>query len=149
MAIVPDLTATVQAIPDFHGRVQGAAALSALMAQGQAPQVTPAAFVLPLGLRGGAADAVTGLFRQQVAWTSGVVVCVRVAGDVTGAKATEVLVPLIEAVILAIAGTDVLGPQGTAIGVWRVSRGELLSLSAGLLVYQLDFAIDDQLRIAR
>ena len=149
MAIVPDLTTVVQAIPDFHGRVQGAAALSALMSAGQAPQTTPAAFVLPLGLRGGAADAVTGLFRQQLAWSSGVVICVRVAGDVTGVKANEVLVPLIEAVILAIAGTDAIGPHDEAIGVWRVSRGELLSLSAGLLVFQLDFTIDDQLRILR
>jgi hypothetical protein len=149
MAIVPDLTGVVQAIPELHGRVQGVAALSALMTAGQVPQVTPAGFVLPLGLRGGSADAVTGMFRQQIAWTSGVVLVVRVAGDVTGAKANDILEPLIEAVILAIAGTDARGPDEAAIGVWRLSRGELLSLSAGVLIYQLDFAIDDQLRIAR
>ncbi len=36
-----------------------------------------------------------------------------------------------------------------AVGVYRLSRGELVSLSAGTLTYQLDFAIEDQLRIVR
>ena len=36
-------------------------------------------------------------------------------------------------------------PTGT--GAYRLAKGELVSLQAGLLQYQLDFILDDQLRI--
>ncbi|PZU56094.1 MAG: hypothetical protein DI547_17285, partial [Sphingobium sp.] len=84
------------------GRIEPAARLSDMMARNQLPQVTPAAFVLPLGLRGGRADAAAGLFRQALTETLGVVLFVRSAGDATGARATEQLVPLRNAVIRRI-----------------------------------------------
>jgi hypothetical protein len=140
-----DLDPLVATVPALAGRVHSAAKLSELMRNNALPQVCPAAFVLPLGLRGGRADVVTGLFRQEIEWLEGVLLVVRAAGDATGARAKAELRPLIRAVIMAIAGTA--GPDD--FGTWVVRKGELASLFAGTLTYQLDFAIDDQLRIAR
>ena len=50
---------------------------------------------------------------------------------------------LIHAVLLAVAGW---GPD-EAVGVFELARGSLIHNRDGVLVYQLDFAIDDQLRI--
>lgn len=136
-------------IADLGGRIQPGASLSDLMARNQAPQVCPAAFVLPLGIRGGAVEAMSGLFKQDIAETLGIVLFLRSAGDATGGKMTDALVPLRNAVIRAIVGW---APQsdwlaGETVGEYRLARGELISLSTGLLTYQIDFSLNDQLRI--
>ncbi|MEE2916659.1 MAG: hypothetical protein VYB32_06250 [Pseudomonadota bacterium] len=143
-----DLEPLLATVPVLAGRIHGAAKLSELMRNNALPQVCPAAFVLPLGLRGGRADAVTGLFRQEIEWLEGVLLVVRAAGDATGARAKAELRPLIDAVIHAIAGAAGSGGPDD-FGTWVLRKGELVSLSAGTLTYQIDFAIDDQLRIAR
>lgn len=136
-------------ITELGRRISPAASLSDLMQRRQAPQVTPAAFVLPLGLRGGRADAVTGLYRQDLSEMLGVVLFIRSAGDATGAKAADQLTPLRNLVIRRIVGwappSDWLADD--TVGVFTLSRGQLISMSDGLLTYQLDFAVDDQLRI--
>tara|TARA_R110000868_G_scaffold230335_6_gene483493 strand:+ start:10743 stop:11195 length:453 start_codon:yes stop_codon:yes gene_type:complete len=137
-------------VTDLSGRIEPGAKLSEMIARNQMPQNTPAAFVLPLGLRGGRSEAATGIFRQTISDTLGIVLVVRSAGDATGAKASDRLTPLRNDVIRCICGwappSDWL--SGETIGVFTLSRGELISLSAGTLIYQLDFAIDDQLRIS-
>ena len=50
---------------------------------------------------------------------------------------------LIQAVLQAVAGW---GPD-ESVGVFELARGSLIHNRDGRLVYQLDFAIDDQLRI--
>lgn len=130
-------------VPELDGRIEEAASLATLMQRNQLPQVTPAAFLLPLGLRGGLADTMAGMFRQGLERVMGVVLIFRSVGDAIGAKAFDRLSPLIDAVISTFAGW---GPEG-AIGVFRLGRGELLSMQAGTIVYQLDFILDDQLRI--
>ncbi|WP_242095496.1 hypothetical protein [Sphingomonas sp. CROZ-RG-20F-R02-07] len=135
----------LEAIPALAGRIQGAAKLAQLTQAGAAVQANTAAFVLPLGLRGGKADAVSGMFRQSIDRLVGVVLMVRNLGDATGEKAFAELDPMIEAVIEALAGWA----PDEAIGVYVLARGELVSISAGTITYQLDFALDDQLRIAR
>jgi hypothetical protein len=135
----------LEAISALAGRVHGAARLAQLTERGAQAQASTAAFVLPLGLRGGSADAVTGMFRQALDRLVGVVLMVRNVGDATGAAAQAELEPLIEAVIGAIAGWA----PDEAIGVYKLARGELVSIAAGTVTYQLDFALDDQLRIAR
>ncbi len=145
MATINDRLAMVAPL---QGRIQTAAKFSSLMAAQQlatAAQAGPAAFVLPTGLRGGQGEVATGLFRQAVEWMIGVVLVVRAAGDATGADGVVQIGPLIDAVIGVVAGW---GPD-EAIGVYRVVRGELLSMAGGTLIYQLDFSIDDQLRITR
>lgn len=136
-------------VAELANRISPAASLSELMQRGQAPQVCPAAFILPAGIRGGAADAVTGMFTQDVSETLGIVLFLRAAGDATGGKAADQLVPLRNAIIARIVGW---APQsdwlaGETVGVFRLERGTLISLSAGLLTYQIDFTLDDQLRI--
>lgn len=133
-------------IPEFGGRIHDAARLSSLMERGTLAQVAPAAFVLPLGLVGGNADAAAGMFRQQVEWREGVLIVVRSVGDPTGAAQLIQLAPLIRKVIDAVAGRS---PDEGAFGVYTLLKGELVSLGGGALSYQLDFAIDDQLRIPR
>lgn len=135
----------LKTIPALANRVFGAARLAELLKQGAVPQATPVAFVIPLGLRGVSPDAVSGLFRQGLQRLVGVVLVVRNVGDGTGEKALVELDPLIEAVIDLLAGWA----PDEAFGVFTLARGELVSIEAGTIIYQLDFAIDDQLRIAR
>ncbi len=135
----------LEAIPVLAGRVQGALKLGELTKAGASIQANVAAFVLPLGLRGGAGSAATGLFRQSIDRLVGVVLMVRNLGDATGSKAGAEMETLIEDVIGAIAGWS----PDEAVGVYVVARGELVSISAGTVTYQLDFSLEDQLRIAR
>lgn len=145
---MPTLLPLAQAIEGLDGRVQDAADFSEMMKNNRLPQVCPAGFVLPMGLRGGSVDAVTGMYRQNVAWHEGVVLVVRSSDDATGAKSKKQLRPLIIATIGAVAGAPATA-DGDDFGVWRLVKGELLSLAGGGLIYQLDFAIDDQVRIPR
>lgn len=143
------VSARMKDIVELTGRIRPAANLSDLMARGQAPQVCPAAFVLPLGLRGGSFNAMANLIVQDIVETIGIVLFVRSAGDATGSRMVDQLTPLRAAVIRAIVGWSPPSEwlDDEAVGVFRLGRGELVSLSAGLLVYQLDFTFDDQLRI--
>lgn len=131
------------------GRIEPAASLSDLMARNQLPQVTPAAFVLPLALRGGRADAAANLYRQQLVEMLGIVLILRTAGDATGGRGTDRLTSLRNDVIRRIVGWSPPSHwrDDEAIGVFTFARGELVSLSTGALVYQIDFALEDQLRI--
>ena len=79
----------------------------------------------------------------MVAESVGVVLFLR-GHDQTGARALSNLRPFIGTVINAIAGWQ---PSGE-IGVFQLSRGALVDINGGLLSYQLDFSINDQLRIA-
>lgn len=136
-------------IVELTGRIHPGASLSELMARNLAPQVCPAAFVLPLGIRGGSFNAMANLIVQDFAETLGIVLFLRSAGDATGARLADQLTPLRNAVIRKIVGWAPQSdwPDGETVGVFRLGRGALVSLSGGLLVYQLEFTLDDQLRI--
>ncbi len=143
MIAVADIIARLNAaVPGLQGRIQGAGEFSALMKSNALPQVTPAAFVVPTGLMGSAGDAITGAFTQPIERMFGVIVVLR-AADRTGARAIDPLDTLIDETLAAIVGWA----PGNAVGVFRLVRGNLVSLSAGTIVYQLDFALPDQLRI--
>lgn len=126
------------------GRVKPAADLTELVRTGALPQSSVAAFVLPIGLRARTeGDAMAGAFTQMTDDIFGVVLIVRAAGDATGARALPTIDELVRAVIQAVCGW---GPE-EAIGVFRLARGQLLSVDAGSVQYQLDFAISDQIRV--
>lgn len=129
-------------VPDLSSRVEGALNLADLMAQNGLPQVTPAANVLSVGLQGGQPDAASGLFRQSFDEVFGVILTFR-NNTPTGKKAFERVEEIKRAVIEAVAGWS---PED-AFGVFRLTRGTVINFSAGTLVYQIDFAIGDQLRI--
>lgn len=125
------------------GRVREAGDLAQLVRGGVIPPTPTSAFVVPLGLRARSeGDAGTGYFIQATDETVGVVLVVRAAGDARGDKALPGLGTLIDALVAAIAGWA----PGDQIGVFRLSRGALLSAGDGMVVYQLDFSISDQVR---
>lgn len=129
-------------VSDLSGRVEGAADFAELMRRNALPQATPAAHVLPLGLQGGQANTAAGAFVQDLRETIGVMLTFR-TNDRTGSAALAKVRVHIQAVIDAICGW---APSGET-GVFALTRGSLINMSAGTLVYQLEFTITDQVRI--
>lgn len=129
-------------VPDLANRVEGAAEFATLRQKKRLPQITPAAHVLPLGFTGGRADAAAGAFTQMIEEVIGVVISVRSA-TATGARDLPAINALIKAIVAAIAGWSV----ADEVGVFRVLRGQLIGIEDGTIIYQIDFAISDQLRI--
>jgi hypothetical protein len=141
--LVDDIIERLDDVTGLTGRVEGAAELSALVKSGNLPQQTPAAFVLPLGLRGGQWEVSTGIFRQAYEETVSIVLVLESPSDATGAKALPEINDLIWGIVEKIAGWA----PAEAVSVFRLVRGALVSMSAGTLIYQLDFALQNQLRI--
>jgi hypothetical protein len=129
-------------VPELTGRIEGAANFTELMRSNALPQVTPAAHVLPLGLIGAQGEAGAGYYTQNFEQVIGVLITLRTLGA-TGAGGLVQIDQLVMDIINAVAGW---GPE-TAVGVFRLVRGQLVSMSAGTMVYQIDFSILDQLRI--
>lgn len=130
-------------VTDLAGRLGYAGEFTSLIESNSMPQITPAGFVLPGMLSGGPADAATGIFRQNFRETVIVVLVVRVAGDVLGDGGVDELTPIIRGVVEAVCGW---GPPD-APGVFVLGSGELVGSKDGCAIYQLDFNLDDQLRI--
>lgn len=129
-------------VSDLSGRIEGAVQFADLMRRKALPQVTPAAYVLPLGLRGGRPEASAGAFLQDFDEMIAVMLVLR-SHDRTGGRKLPELDDLITATVNAICGW---GPA-TAPGVFVLGRGSIVSMNAGTIVYQLEFALSDQLRI--
>lgn len=137
----------------LSGRVESALDLSEMMRRKALPNYTPAAFVLPNGLSGGAAQSSENAFLQMADELVSVVLVQRTAGDVRGSKGQAPLQTLVWAVVLNLCGWEP-EPAGNEdesgsdpIGVLALRRGRLISLDAGTVFYQLDFAISLQLRV--
>ncbi|WP_163266455.1 phage tail terminator protein [Chelativorans alearense] len=148
--LVADLQARIEAeVPQLSGRVQTAAELSELVRRKALPQASPFAFVLPLGLRPqSSGDAAAGAFTQAVEEAYAVVIFARAAGDVTGGKALPTIDEVLWAVVNGVCGWGPDSSTGSeAIGVFHLSRGQLLSAEAGAVIYQLDFGLLSQVRI--
>lgn len=144
MTLVADVkTRIASAVADLSGRVEEAAELAALVRDGALPQRSPAAFVLPLGLDGREPGSVAGLFRQNVDETIAVVLVLQALGDPKAQRALTELATLIDQVVNAVCGFQ---PAG-AIAPLQLRRGRLVSVSAGTIIYQIDFALPKQLRI--
>lgn len=142
MLVRPVMDRLDGAVPDLSGRIEGAASLTALVKANALPPVTPAAHVVPLGLRGHEPAAVSGLYRQVVDESVSVLLTVRSydrVGD-AGLDPVDALVPQIIAALCGWQADGTLGPL-------RLVRGGVASLTAGALVYQLDFSAPTQLRI--
>ena len=130
-------------VPELQHRVEGAAHLAQLMAQNNLPQNTPAANVIASGISGGAPDVGAGLFRQPYDETVTVYLTFRnVQGP--GGNVLDLFDQVKWAVIEALCGW---APAGV-IGVFRLVRGQVENMATGTLLYRIDFAIGDQLRIA-
>ncbi|ETD86710.1 phage tail terminator protein [Rhodobacter capsulatus] len=143
MAEVDDITARLkERVPGLGGRAWGAAEFGALTATGQLPQVTPAAHVIPTGIKAGPTAPRTGAYVQSIDRLYSVVLTVK-AGDASGARALPVIGSLIDAIIVALAGWD----WGGRVGVMTFRGYTLARAVGGAFVYDISFSITDQLRI--
>jgi len=142
MSLLQDFKTRLSTVAGFAG-IEEAADLAALMKAGTLPQKSPWGFVLPAGFTGGAADAMTGLFRQPYEPVISVVIVVRTIDDPKARKALATIDGLVEASLTRICGW---APE-SAIGVFRAMRGRLVDVTASGVFYQIDFALQDQLRI--
>ncbi|MDX8354355.1 hypothetical protein [Cognatiyoonia sp. IB215182] len=125
-------------------RVEGAADFTNLVATRKASSYSTIAHVIPLTLRGGAADAATGMFRQSFDRSVSVILSIR-SNDRNGRAALTNLEDNLFAIINAIVGWA----PNDEVGVFRLVGGRVVSMAQGLFIYQIDFSIQDQLRIAQ
>lgn len=141
--IIPAVVARLQAAGLFGGRIDLAGNLAALMKTGQPMQPVLRAHVLPADLAGREVHSATGGFIQSL--DRGVSVLITLpAFDGTGAAGMPDIEALIASTVGALCGW---APPDTP-GVFRLRQGRLLSLTGGVILYQLDFTISDQLRIS-
>ena len=132
-----------------HGRVggrvrqvEGAAELTAQLAAQNAPPAGVTAFIVPSGLRGGSASASSNTFVQNIEEVVSVVLIMGHA-DRTGGKALPRLDECIDQVLAAICGW---APDG-CVGVFRLTRAATFDFQPTRVAYQIEFAVEDQLRI--
>lgn len=143
MSLITDFVTRMGNVAGLAG-VEEAADLAALIKAGTLPQRSPWSFVLPLGFAGGDADVAAGLYRQPYMPVIGVVLIVQSVDDPKARKALASIDALIDAVLGQICGWAPVA----AIGVFRASRGRLVDVSKAGVFYQIDFTLQDQLRIA-
>ncbi|UFZ05458.1 hypothetical protein LQG66_03840 [Bradyrhizobium ontarionense] len=142
--LVDNVSTRIDAVvPALKDRIEGIADLAALIAAGALPQREVAAFVVPVGFDDRGGESATSVHTQVLEESIAVILCVKALGDAKARRALPTIEQLTGAVIAAVAGW---APDDVA-GVFRVVRGRLLSAEKGLVLYQLDFALLDQLRI--
>jgi hypothetical protein len=129
----------------LNGGIEFIAELQALLAENGMPQRDVSAFVIPLGFDDRGGESVAGMHTQMLADVVGVILCQKARGDLKGQKGLVRIEPLINAVVDAVAGWA----PGNTVGVFNVKRGRLAPGGQGIIVYQIDFELMDQLRIAR
>lgn len=139
--LAPLVVDQLKAAALFGGRVEFAASLAAILANRDAVDLTLRAHVIPALLIGRTADAMVGTFVQAI--ERGITVLITMPSFAVKAEADgNRIEDLVIATIAAIAGW---GPENTP-GVFRLAQGQLLSMTKGVTLYQIDFVISDQLR---
>jgi hypothetical protein len=149
MDVTPVISRLKDMVPDLRS-VEGAVELAALMASKPQAGAGIVAHVIATGLRGSAADASAGAFVQEVEEIVAVILTISAPGDRKGAKAGDQLGAIVACVILALAGwapDSTWEPEGETVGVFRLARAAVQRMEPGLIVYAVEFAITDQLRI--
>lgn len=133
-------------VPQLQGRVEGAANLVQIRAENRLPQSPIAAHVVADGLTGGAPGAGAGSFVQPFDETVSVILTFR---NVQGmGRGLDLYDAVKWSVIRALCGWAPEGQSGEeTVGVFRLARGRSIGQEAGTLIYQIDLAIGDQLRI--
>lgn len=137
-AVIARLNSTVTAL---EGRVEPVLALAEMMRSGSLPE-TATAIVSPVGLQGGPGETGAGYFAQNYNETISVLLIARVY-DQTGRRALAKISPLTKDVVEAVAGWC----PDDEVGVFHLVRGGVVSLKSGVLLYQIEFSIQDELRI--
>lgn len=133
-------------VDQLQNRVEGAADLIQIRSENRLPQSPVAAHVVADGLTGGTPGSASTVFTQPFDETVSVVLTFR---NVQGAGRGLDLYDTVKwAVINALCGWAPTGQDGAeTVGVFRLQRGRVINQQTGTLMYQLDFAIGDQMRI--
>jgi len=132
--------------PLLKSRVYGAAALAALMKAEALPKVTPCAHVLPTGLTGrGDGEAASGAYLQSYDFGFAVVLSLRAHDPLGERAALDEVLPLLLEIATALAGWT---PDDATVGVFAFRNARLASFARGVANYELNFTLQDQLRIA-
>jgi len=129
-------------VSSLAGRIYGAADFARLMATNDIRSIQGGAYVLSMSLRGGQARAATGAFVQDVEEGLSIVLVQR-SEDPRAIQALATIEAQRDAVIAGLLGW---APHGEP-GPMRLSQGRMINVGAGLLVFQIDFAVATQLRI--
>jgi len=124
-------------------RYGNAADFASVVEHERLPLTTPIAYVLFGGMIGRTAEASAGMFIQNVGEAVTVILADRINGDALGEKALKDISPLLGAVIEAVCGW---APED-AIGVFELRSAELVGAKGGALIFQIEFTLNDQLRI--
>jgi hypothetical protein len=128
------------------GSVEFIAELAALIEEGALPQRDVTAFVVPLGFDDRSGDSGVSIVNahvQMLAEAIGVVLCVKARGAVKARAALPKIDDLANAVVDAVAGWA----PNDEVGTFRATRGRLIPGAKGLILYQIEFELLDQLRI--
>lgn len=128
--------------PSLNGRIREGAEFARLLASNSFRDASGGAYVMPLSLRGLSPLDAAGAFVQPLEEVIGIVL-VRPSEDPLAVRAGGEISQMIGDVTQAIAGWR---PEG-AIGPLRLVQGRMINIGAGVLVYQLEFAAQRQLRM--
>ncbi|ALF02053.1 MULTISPECIES: phage tail terminator protein [Salipiger] len=129
-------------IAELAHRIDGAAEFTRMMETKTLPSGGVRAYVLPTGIRGQRGDAVTGAFTQPITRTIAVVLLTR-SVDAAGERALSRLGAFVDEIIATLAGWA----PSDEVGVFELRQASIIPTEHGLLGYQIEFSINDQLRI--
>lgn len=132
-------------VPELAGVMGYAAQFAPLVEQGLVPQRDLSGFVLPGGMTGGRMLDAAGMTIQPFVERVMVVLALRTSGDPLDPGALDQMAPLVRAVIAAVVGW---APADDVPGVFAFERHEAVGSIKGVLIHQIDFTLQDQLRIA-
>ena len=140
--LVADVITKIDAdVPSLSGRVRAAEDYTALLQMKGISSAQGGAYVMPSGMRGGSVNAATGVFVQDVDEVIAVVILVPAERGL-GQRGTTIDT-LKKQVIEAICGWV---PDDTS-GPFQLVRGAMINLGSGVLAFQIEFSVPDQLRI--
>jgi len=129
-------------VTTLAGRIGEAVSLADLMGQDRLPQQTPFAHIIPVRIPSRPPSIIQGSYDQPIEREIAVVLTLR-TNDATGRTAVQGVGGLLDQIILGLAGWQPTGMFAPLI----FRRADLLRADAGTFVYQITFAISDELRI--
>lgn len=140
--IIARLKANVPALQD---RVRGAGDFAALLRSGSEPQAPTFAHVLYAGIVGvGRPALATGAYRQETATGINIMLSIRTSGA-DGQKALDEVEELEKAILAALCGWA----PSEETGVFQLVRSGMVQFQKGVMRWQIDLTITDQLRISQ
>jgi len=143
MTLLSDVVSRLSTELSELGAIETVVDLAALVQNGALPQRDVTLFVVPLGFDDLGGESAANIHTQSIQEAIGVIIAVKARGDAKALKSLPTIDGIKDRVVNGLAGW---APDHT-VGVFKALRGRIVSVSGGLVLFQLDFAIVDQLRI--